>query len=84
MFFTNDHLTEIKALRVEPFDNVCDLVRGVPSYVLRTNLTDRFWEDMKKFSESSVNDEGKTTRKGFDQVHNYPGGNVFYRGSIRS
>ncbi len=30
------------------FDNACDLVRAVPSYTLRTNLTGRFWEQIEE------------------------------------
>jgi len=30
------------------FENVCDLVREIPSYTLRTNLTGRFWEQIEK------------------------------------
>jgi len=67
MFFTNDRSMEIKALKVEPFDNACELVREVPSYILRTNLTGRFWEDIRECIESPVNDEGKTRRNEFDQ-----------------
>jgi hypothetical protein len=47
MFFTNDRPMEIKALRVEPFVNACDLVTAVPTSVLRTNLEGRFWEAME-------------------------------------
>ena len=56
MFFTNDSPMEIKALRFEPFDNTCDLVTAIPTLVLRTNLTGRFWEAMKDAMAGS--DEG--------------------------
>ena len=47
MFFTNGHLTEIKSLDEYLFDNTCELIQRVPSYILRTNLTGRFWEAME-------------------------------------
>ena len=30
------------------FENACDLVREIPSYTLRTNLTGRFWEKIEE------------------------------------
>ncbi|MCX5834366.1 MAG: SynChlorMet cassette protein ScmC [Deltaproteobacteria bacterium] len=38
---------ESKALRKKLFFNACDLVTAIPTFVLRTNLTGRFWEAME-------------------------------------
>jgi len=39
---------EVARLTCQLFDNACELVREVPSYTLRTNLTGRFWEKIEK------------------------------------
>jgi SynChlorMet cassette protein ScmC len=38
---------ERKPLREKLFVNACDLVTAVPTFVLRTNLTGKFWEAME-------------------------------------
>jgi SynChlorMet cassette protein ScmC len=43
-----DNPAEIERLTRRVFDNACDLVQKVPSYILRTNLTGRFWEEIEE------------------------------------
>jgi len=46
-----DDVEEVIRLTCKLFDNSCDLVREIPSYVLRTNLTGRFWEKIEEVLE---------------------------------
>jgi len=39
---------EVERLTRRIFENACDLVREVPSYTLRTNLTGRFWKKIEE------------------------------------
>ncbi len=40
-------LEERKFLREKLFINACDLVTAIPTFILRTNLTGKFWEAME-------------------------------------
>ena len=51
------NLVEVTRLTCQLFDNASELVREVPSYTLRTNLTGRFWEDMEEFIRPAVSNE---------------------------
>ncbi|MCX5903369.1 MAG: SynChlorMet cassette protein ScmC, partial [Proteobacteria bacterium] len=37
-----------RVLRTQIFDNISNLARSVPSYILKVSLTGRFWEELEK------------------------------------
>jgi len=39
---------ELRAVRLQRFDNVCALARAVPCYELHLSLTGAFWEEMER------------------------------------
>lgn len=39
---------ETRALHLERFNNLCDLVRAVPAHVLHLSLTGAFWQEMAR------------------------------------
>jgi SynChlorMet cassette protein ScmC len=43
-----DNAKDVERLTRRVFGNACDLVQKVPSYILRTNLTGRFWEEIEE------------------------------------
>jgi hypothetical protein len=51
---------DVRALRLERFDNLCTLVRTVPVYSLHLGLTGPFWQDMEHALARSTEDGGPT------------------------
>lgn len=39
---------EVRAFRNKLFENACELVKTVPTYILRASLTGKFWEEMER------------------------------------
>lgn len=40
--------SDVRAIRHRLFENACDLVNAVPTYVLRASLDGKFWEEMER------------------------------------
>jgi SynChlorMet cassette protein ScmC len=45
--FEEDH-TEVRSLRLQRFESVCALVRGVPVHMLDLSRSGRFWEEIER------------------------------------
>jgi SynChlorMet cassette protein ScmC len=54
---------EVTQLTCRLFDNACELIQQISSYILRTNLTGRFWEDIEK----TICSNGKSISTAFMQ-----------------
>jgi SynChlorMet cassette protein ScmC len=52
---------EIRALHLERFNNVCALVRAVPTHVLHISLTGAFWQEIERALEGGYRDEARDT-----------------------